>query len=90
MSIQVIRTPWPITLRRDRAAGPSPGTPIRRARDAGFTVGGQSVGIKGGRYVRHPRGTPIANLYLAILDKLGAHQEAFGDSTGRLDTLTSG
>ena len=53
-------------------------------------VGGQSVGIKGGRYVRHPRGTPIANLYLAILDKLGAHQEAFGDSTGRLDTLTSG
>jgi hypothetical protein len=51
-------------------------------------VGGQRVGIKGGRYVRHPRGTPIANLYLSILDKLGIHIEKFGDSTGRVDTLT--
>jgi hypothetical protein len=52
-------------------------------------IGGQRVGIKGGRYVRHPLGTPIANLYLAILDKLGVHVETFGDSTGRLDTLTT-
>ena len=51
-------------------------------------VGGQSVGIKGGRYVRHPVETPIANLYLAILETLGVHIETFGDSTGRLDTLT--
>jgi hypothetical protein len=51
-------------------------------------VGGQRVGIRGGRYVRHPRGTPIANLYLSILDKLGIHIEKFGDSTGRVDTLT--
>jgi len=50
-------------------------------------IGGQSVGIKGGRYVRHPLGTPIANLYLAILDKLGVHLESFGDSTGRLAEL---
>jgi hypothetical protein len=53
-------------------------------------VGGQKAGIKGGRYVRHPLGTPIANLYLAILDNLGIHVEQFGDSTGRLDTLTHG
>jgi hypothetical protein len=51
-------------------------------------VGGQKVGIKGGRYVRHPLGTPIANLYLAILDTFGVHIERFGDSTGRLATLT--
>jgi hypothetical protein len=51
-------------------------------------VGGQKAGIKGGRYVRHPPGTPIANLYLAILDNLGIHVEQFGDSTGRVDTLT--
>jgi hypothetical protein len=50
-------------------------------------VGGQRVGIKGGRYVRHPQGTPIANLYLSILDSLGVHVESFGDSTGRLETL---
>jgi hypothetical protein len=50
-------------------------------------VGGQSTGIKGGRYVRHPLGTPIANLYLAVLEKLGVSQEKFGDSTGPLNTL---
>jgi len=51
-------------------------------------VGGQKAGITGGRYVRHPKGTPIANLYLALLDTLGVHVESFGDSTGRVDTLT--
>src|SRR5207253_2122202 len=50
-------------------------------------VGGQKAGITGGRYVRHPLGTPIANLYVALLDNLGVHVENFGDSTGRLDTL---
>ena len=51
-------------------------------------VGGQSAGIKGGRYVRHPQGTPIANLYVALLDRLGVHVDTFGDSTGRIETLT--
>jgi hypothetical protein len=51
-------------------------------------VGGQKAGIKGGRYVRHPLGTPIANLYLALLDNLGVRIESFGDSTGRLDSIT--
>jgi hypothetical protein len=52
-------------------------------------IGGQKVGIKAGRYVRHPKGTPITNLYLAMLDKFGVHLESFGDSTGRVDTLTA-
>jgi hypothetical protein len=51
-------------------------------------VGGQKAGITGGRYVRHPLGTPLANLFLSLLDNLGVHVEQFGDSTGRLDTLT--
>ena len=51
-------------------------------------VGGQSAGIKGGRYVRHAQGTPIANLYVALLDTLGVHVETFGDSTGTVETLT--
>ena len=51
-------------------------------------VGGQSAGIKGGHYIRHAQGTPIANLYVALLEMLGVHVERFGDSTGRLDTLT--
>ncbi len=48
-------------------------------------VGGQAAGLKGGRYIRHPEGTPIANLYVAILDKMGVPVDEFGDSTGLLD-----
>ena len=48
-------------------------------------VAGGVAGIQGGRHMRHPENTPIANLYLTLLDKLGIHLESFGDSTGRLE-----
>jgi hypothetical protein len=51
-------------------------------------VGGKAAGIVGGRYVRHPKGTPLTNLHLTILENLGVPAEKFGDSTGRLTTLT--
>ena len=51
-------------------------------------VGGRNAGIKGGRYIRYPEDTPLANLHVSILEKLGVPVEAFGDSTGRLDRLT--
>jgi hypothetical protein len=51
-------------------------------------VGGQGAGIRGGRYVRHPKGTPLTNLHKTILETLGIPTEKFGDSTGRLTTLT--
>ena len=41
-------------------------------------------GIKGGRHVRYPAGTPLCNLHLSLLDKLGLSADRFGDSTGRL------
>ncbi len=50
-------------------------------------VGGKGAGVAGGRYVRHPKGTPLANLHLTLLDKLGVRLESFADSTGRLDAL---
>ena len=50
-------------------------------------VGGKAAGIKGGRYVRHPQGTPLANLHITILDKLGVAVEKLGDSTGKLTNL---
>jgi hypothetical protein len=43
--------------------------------------------LKPGRHVRHPSGTPLTNLYLALLDRMGAPVESFGDSTGRLAAL---
>ena len=41
--------------------------------------------MRGGRHVRYPKDTPVANLYLALLEKLGIQAETFGDSTGRLE-----
>ncbi len=53
-------------------------------------IGGKATGIKGGRYIRQPKGTPLANLHVTILDKLGVPVETLGDSTGRLTTLDVG
>jgi hypothetical protein len=47
--------------------------------------GGGVAGIKGGRHVRYPRGTPMGNLLLTMLDKANVPDvEKLGDSTGRL------
>jgi hypothetical protein len=43
--------------------------------------------IDSGRHVRYPNETPLSNLYLSLLDRVGAHAESHGDSTGRLDGL---
>ena len=52
-------------------------------------VGGQNAGISGGRYVRYPQDTPLANLHVTILEWLGTPVEAFGDSSGKLGRLTA-
>ena len=51
-------------------------------------IGGRSTGITGGRYVRYPQGTPLANLHTTVLEMLGTPVESFGDSTGRLKRLS--
>jgi Protein of unknown function (DUF1552) len=51
-------------------------------------VGGGAGQIKGGRHVRYAKDTPVANLFLNMLDKLGVPAEQFGDSTGRLPHLS--
>ena len=49
-------------------------------------AGGGAGQLRGGRHVRYPSDTPMANLLLAMLNKAGAAQpEHFGDSTGRLN-----
>jgi hypothetical protein len=50
-------------------------------------VGGKALGITGGRYIRYPKGTPLANLYVTLLEKLGVPVEKFGDSTGTVGHL---
>ena len=48
------------------------------------TGGGQ---IKGGRHVRVTKDTPLANLHMTVLDKMGIHVERLGDGTGTLAAL---
>ena len=50
-----------------------------------FGKGGGTV--QPGRHLRYPKDTPLCNLYLSMLDKAGAKQDTFGDSTGRLENL---
>jgi hypothetical protein len=45
-------------------------------------VGG---GVRGGRYVVSPRETPLANLHVALAQRVGAAVERFADSSGVLE-----
>jgi hypothetical protein len=43
--------------------------------------------IKTGRHLRFDKETPLTNLYLSMLDRMGAPVKQLGDSTGRLPKL---
>jgi hypothetical protein len=58
---------------------------MHKYKDLPVLLFGRAAGIPGGRHIRYPQDTPMANLYLTLLDKLGVSIESFGDSTGRLD-----
>jgi hypothetical protein len=47
-------------------------------------VGGASGKLEGNRHIVTPQHTPMANLLLGMLDKLGVRKDVFGDSTGAL------
>jgi hypothetical protein len=49
-----------------------------------LVAGGGAGRLKGGRHVRVPEQTPLANLHLALLEKLGVPIDSLGDSTAPL------
>ena len=51
-------------------------------------IGGRENGLKGNRHLLYPKGTPLANLSLSLLEKFGVNVEKFGDSTGHLPPLS--
>jgi hypothetical protein len=51
-------------------------------------AGGGGGTLKGGRHISYGRKTPICNLYLDLLARVGAPLDRFGDSTGRLAQLS--
>jgi hypothetical protein len=48
-------------------------------------AGGGAGRLKGGRHLTYPTDTPMANLLLSLLDKVGVEVDTLGDSTGRVD-----
>ena len=53
------------------------------SQDLPILLAGGGAGT-GGRHVRYPEHTPLANLHLSLLDKLGVPAESLGHATGRL------
>jgi hypothetical protein len=47
-------------------------------------IGGGGGSTKGGRSVSYPAGTPMNNLHMALLEKVGVHTDKFGDATEAL------
>ena len=48
-------------------------------------AGGAAGQLKGGRHIQNPPHTPMSNLLLSMLDKLGVRADQHGDSSGRME-----
>ena len=53
-----------------------------------FVVGGGAGTLKGGRHLIYPEHTPLTNLQLTLLNKLGVPAESLGDSNGQFKELS--
>lgn len=57
--------------------------------DLPLVLAGRGCGtLRPGRYVKYPNETPMANLFTAMLDRMGVRVETLGDSNGRLGYLS--
>ena len=45
------------------------------------------AGGKGGRHIRYAEPTPLANLHLTLLDRVGVRMDRFADSQGKVTEL---
>jgi hypothetical protein len=53
-----------------------------------LVLGGGAGTIKGGRHLVYPEDTPLTNLHVTLLDKMGVPAEKLGDSTGHFKELS--
>jgi hypothetical protein len=53
-----------------------------------LVAGGGAGTIKGGRHLVYPDDTPLTNLHVTLLDKMGVPVEKLGDSTGTFRELS--
>lgn len=54
-----------------------------------LVAGGAAGNMRGGRHIRYEQPTPLANLHLTMLDKVGVKLDSFADSNGTVDELFS-
>ena len=52
-----------------------------------IVAGGAAGGMKGNRHIKYAKPTPLANLHLTLLDKVGVAIHSFADSNGRANEL---
>jgi len=52
-----------------------------------IVAGGAAGNMRGGRHIRYSEPTPLANLHLTLLDKVGVRLDSFADSDGQVDEL---
>ena len=52
-----------------------------------LVAGGGGGKLKGGRHIKYAEPTPLANLHLTLLDKVGVRVDAFADSQGKIKEL---
>ena len=52
-----------------------------------LVAGGAAGKMRGGRHIRYATPTPLANLHLTLLEKVGVRLETFADSKGKVDEL---
>jgi Protein of unknown function (DUF1552) len=53
--------------------------------DLPLLLAGHAGGIRGGRYIAEEVGTPVANLFVEMLNRVGLETQSFADSTGELN-----
>jgi hypothetical protein len=56
--------------------------------DLPVVIVGRGGDLRLGRHIVYPKDTPMTNLYVTLLDRMGVHAEQIGDSTGEVDQLT--
>jgi hypothetical protein len=52
-----------------------------------LVAGGGAGKLKGARHIKYAEPTPLANLHLTLLDKVGVHLDSFADSRGKVKEL---
>ena len=52
-----------------------------------LVAGGGACGMRGGQHIKYDKQTPLANLHMTLLDRVGVQLDSFADSNGTVEDL---